>query len=211
MPSLIPVIIVDDHPLMRVGMTQLLALNPKLEVIAQAANGNDAVKVVKDLQPHLVLLDLNMKGISGLQTLKLIRQQGYQGKVIVVTVSDNKQDLIATINQGANGYLLKDTEPERLLDSINQVLSGKLVVTEQLTPFLQELDQEDNIRSKLASLTKRELQILQEIAKGRSNRDISEIAHISEGTVKVHVKSLLKKLEMKSRVEAAVLYLQQPK
>lgn len=211
MPNLIPVIIVDDHPLMRAGITQLLSLNPDLEVIAQATNGVEAISLINTYQPALVLLDLNMQEMSGLQTLISIREQGYTGKVIVLTVSDSKQDLIAMINEGANGYLLKDTEPEILLNSINKVLSGELLVSDKLIPFLQELDQEDNIRTKLASLTKREFQILQEIAKGRSNKEISEIAHISEGTVKVHVKSLLKKLRIKSRVEAAVLYLQQPK
>ena len=110
-----------------------------------------------------------------------------------------------------SGYLFKDSEPELLLANIIKVLAGKLVVTDKLSEFLNELDQEDNIREKLANLTKREQQIISEVAKGLSNKEISESLHISEGTVKVHVKSLLKKLAIKSRVEAAVLYLQQPK
>ena len=115
------------------------------------------------------------------------------------------------INQGADGYLLKDSEPESLLKNIIDVLAGKLVVSEKLSAYLNELDHEDNIRNKLSRLTQREAQILKEVAQGHSNKGISDILRISEGTVKVHVKRLLKKLEATSRVEAAVLFIQQPK
>ena len=211
MDNLTRVIIVDDHPLMRKGIQQLLTIDNEFDVIAEAQNGSEALLLAAQLQPDLILLDYNMQGISGLETLKLLRQQGSNGKVVILTVSDNKQDVIAMINHGANGYLLKDSEPEQLINSIKAIVAGKTIVTDKLRPYLQELDQEDNIRTKLATLTKRETQILQEISKGLSNREISENIHISEGTVKVHVKSLLKKLQIKSRVEAAVLYLQQAK
>lgn len=211
MSNLIRVMIVDDHPLMRKGIQQLLSLNPTFNVVAEAKNGIEAVSYAKKIHPDLILLDYNMQGISGLETLKALKKDNCIAKVIILTVSDNKQDVIAMINQGADGYLLKDSEPELLLDNISKVLSGKLVVSEQLHAFLNDLDDDDNIREKLANLTNRERQILIEVAKGLSNKEISESLHISEGTVKVHVKSLLKKLTVKSRVEAAVLYLQQPK
>ncbi len=211
MSDLTRVIIVDDHPLMRKGIQQLLSIEARFEIIAEATNGIEAVSFAKKLQPDLILLDFNMHGISGLETLKALRQNGCCAKVIILTVSDNRQDVIAMINQGADGYLLKDSEPESLLENIIKVLAGQLVVSEKLNSYLNELDQEDNIRDKLSNLTKREVQILQEVAKGYSNKEISENLHISEGTVKVHVKSLLKKMQIKSRVEAAVLYLQQPK
>ncbi|WP_354625703.1 two-component system response regulator NarL [Psychromonas sp. MME2] len=205
------VMIVDDHPLMRKGIQQLLTIDNEFDVIAEAQNGDEALLLAEQLHPELILLDYNMQGISGLETLKRLRQQGSDGKVIILTVSDNKQDVIAMINHGADGYLLKDSEPEQLIKSIKKIASGEMVVTDKLSAYLNELDEEDNIRTKLAKLTKREVQILQEISKGLSNRDISENIHISEGTVKVHVKSLLKKLQIKSRVEAAVIYLQQSK
>lgn len=211
MSNLTRVIIVDDHPLMRKGIKQLLSIDPNFEIIAEATNGIEAVSFAKKLQPELILLDYNMQGLSGLETLKVLRQNGCTAKVIILTVSDNKQDVIAMVNQGADGYLLKDSEPEMLLENILKVLAGEMVVSEKLTAFLGDLDQEDNIRNRLTKLTKREAQILQEVAKGYSNKEISDNLHISEGTVKVHVKSLLKKLQVKSRVEAAVLYLQQPK
>lgn len=211
MSNLTRVIIVDDHPLMRKGIKQLLSIDPNFEIIAEATNGIEALRFAKKLQPELILLDYNMQGLSGLETLKVLRQNSCTAKVIILTVSDNKQDVIAMVNQGADGYLLKDSEPEILLENIIKVLAGEMIVSEKLTTFLDDLDQEDNIRNRLTKLTKRETQILQEVAKGYSNKEISDNLHISEGTVKVHVKSLLKKLQVKSRVEAAVLYLQRPK
>jgi len=159
----------------------------------------------------MVLLDLNMKAVSGLETLKALRNDGITSKIVILTVSDAKQDVISLINQGADGYLLKDTDPEILLDSLHRIQQGKLVVSEGLTQYLDCLDQENNIREKIATLTRRENQIMEEISRGLSNKEISENLNISEGTVKVHVKSLLKKLAIKSRVEAAVLFLEQPK
>tara|TARA_R110001583_G_scaffold1612_1_gene12660 strand:- start:21108 stop:21743 length:636 start_codon:yes stop_codon:yes gene_type:complete len=211
MNNLTRIMIVDDHPLMRKGIKQLLSIEPNFSVIAEAQNGIEAVSYAKKLNPDLILLDYNMQGISGLETLKALKKDNCLAKIIILTVSDNKQDVISMINQGADGYLLKDSEPELLLNSIIEILSGKLVVTEKLSDFLNELHEEDNIRDKLAQLTKREQQIIAEVAKGLSNKEISESLLISEGTVKVHVKSLLKKLAIKSRVEAAVLYLQQTK
>lgn len=211
MSNLTRVIIVDDHPLMRKGIKQLLAIEPNFQIVAEATNGIEAVSFAKKCKPDLVLLDYNMQGMSGLETLKGLRKSGCTAKVVILTVSDNKQDVIAMVNQGADGYLLKDSEPELLLANIIKILAGEMVVSDKLISFLGDLDQEDNIRTRLFSLTKRETQILQVVAKGYSNKEISDELHISEGTVKVHVKSLLKKLQVKSRVEAAVLYLQQAK
>jgi len=205
------VIVVDDHPLMRKGITQLLNIDPNFVVIDEATNGIEAVSMVKKQHPDLVLLDLNMKGVSGLETLKALRNDGITCKIVILTVSDAKQDVISLINQGADGYLLKDSDPDLLLSNLHEIQQGKRIVSESLAPYLDCLDQEDNIRDKLSGLTRRENQIMEEIAKGLSNKEISENLHISEGTVKVHVKSLLKKLEIKSRVEAAVLFLEIPK
>jgi len=205
------VIVVDDHPLMRRGITQLLDMDPNFVVVDEATNGIEAFNMVKKQQPDIVLLDLNMKLLSGLETLKALRNESILSKVVILTMSDAKQDVIALINQGANGYLLKGTDPELLLENLKQIKLGRTVVSDSLIPYLDCLDQEDNIRDKLASLTRRENEIIQEIAKGLSNKEISEKLYISEGTVKVHVKSLLKKLDAKSRVEAAILFLEQPK
>lgn len=211
MSNLIRVMIVDDHPLMRKGIQQLLSIDPKFHVVAEATNGIEAVSYAKKLHPDLILLDYNMHGISGLATLKAFKKDNCLAKVIIFTVNDNKQDVISMINQGADGYLLKDSPPALLLENINTVLLGKLVITDKLSGFLNELDDNNNIREKLANLTNREQQMITEVAKGFNNKKIAENLQISEGTVKVHIKSLLKKLDLKSRVEVAVLYLQQPK
>ncbi|WP_160061380.1 two-component system response regulator NarL [Psychromonas sp. L1A2] len=211
MSNVSTVIVVDDHPLMRKGITQLLSIDPNFVVIDEATNGIEAVSMVKKQHPDMVLLDLNMKAVSGLETLKALRNDGITSKIVILTVSDAKQDVISLVNQGADGYLLKDTDPEILLESLHRIQQGKLVVSEGLTQYLDCLDQENNIREKIATLTRRENQIMEEISRGLSNKEISENLNISEGTVKVHVKSLLKKLAIKSRVEAAVLFLEQPK
>ncbi len=202
------VVVVDDHPLMRKGIVQLLSLEPDFNILGEASNGTQALAICKEQEPDLVLLDLNMKGMSGLDTLNALRDEGITSRIIILTVSDAKQDVITLINQGADGYLLKDTEPDDLLGQLKLAAKGQQVITDSIRPYLECLEEFDNTRKRLESLTKRELQILQEIARGCSNREVADNLHISEGTVKVHVKSLLKKLVVKSRVEAAVLYLE---
>ncbi len=125
-----------------------------------------------------------------------------------MTVSDAKQDVIRLINAGADGYLLKDMEPEQLHIQLRKAANGEQVMSESLRPFLQCLNENDEFDSKLAALTKRERQTLAEIAKGSSNREVANRLNITEGTVKVHVKSLLKKMQAKSRVELTVMYLE---
>ncbi|MCE2595418.1 two-component system response regulator NarL [Motilimonas cestriensis] len=202
------VIVVDDHPLMRRGITQLLTLDPELVVIGEASNGSQAIAMAKLHEPDLILLDLNMKGMSGLETLKALREENIDSRIIILTVSDAKQDVIALVNQGADGYLLKDTEPEDLLVQLKLAATGEQVFSAGVIEYLDCLEEDNHYQAKVDSLTKRELQILQQIAKGQSNKEIADQLHISEGTVKVHVKSLLKKCEAKSRVEAAVMYLE---
>ncbi|HDX8451666.1 two-component system response regulator NarL [Aeromonas hydrophila] len=203
------VLVVDDHPLMRKGIVQLLALEENIEVVGEASNGTDAVAMAKESEPDLILLDLNMKGLSGLDTLKALRTEEVTSRVVILTVSDARQDVVALLKAGADGYLLKDTEPEMLLAQLADVMTGKQILSEPLRLYLENIYELDHLQQKLESLTRREMQILREIAKGLSNKQVASVLHISEGTVKVHVKSLLKKLEAQSRVEAAVMYLEQ--
>ncbi len=203
------VLVVDDHPLMRKGIVQLLALEENIEVVGEASNGTDAVAMAKESEPDLILLDLNMKGLSGLDTLKALRAEEVTSRVVILTVSDARQDVVALLKAGADGYLLKDTEPDMLLAQLADVMTGQQILSEPLRPYLENIYELDHLQQKLESLTRREMQILREIAKGLSNKQVASVLHISEGTVKVHVKSLLKKLEAQSRVEAAVMYLEQ--
>lgn len=205
------ILLVDDHPLLRKGVSQLLELEDGLEVIGEASNGQDALALVQELDPDLVLLDLSMRGMDGIETLTAMRDAGVSAHIVVFTVSDDRADVISALKAGADGYLLKDVEPEVLVASIHQACSGKMVISDQLTEVLASSFREDNKSQDLKRLTRRELQILKYIAEGLSNKLIARKLDIAESTVKVHVKHLLKKLGFRSRVEAAVWMVDQQK
>jgi two-component system nitrate/nitrite response regulator NarL len=201
------VVAIDDHPLFRKGVADLVELEPSLRMIGEAASGEEGVELARLLDPDLILLDLNMKGMDGIETLKRIKQAGMEGRVIMLTVSDNEEDVVAALRAGADGYLLKDMEPEDTLDYLRQGANGKLVISERLTELLAHALRTEGSHpsdAEQAGLTEREYEILQQIAKGLSNKMIARKLDITEGTVKVHVKHLLKKLNLRSRVEAAV-------
>ncbi|MFO7593308.1 MAG: two-component system response regulator NarL [Pseudomonadota bacterium] len=200
-------IAIDDHPLFRKGVADLIEMEPRLAMIGEAASGEEGVDKARELHPDLILLDLNMKGMDGLATLKQLKEREIEARVIMLTVSDNEEDVAAALRAGADGYLLKDMEPEDTLEYLRQAADGKLVISERLTELLAHaLRSEGSHPSsrEQAELTERETQILAHIAKGLSNKMIARKLDITEGTVKVHVKHLLKKLNLRSRVEAAV-------
>jgi two-component system, NarL family, nitrate/nitrite response regulator NarL len=207
------VLLVDDHPLLRKGVSQLLELEDDIEVIGEAANGADAVVQALKLDPDLILLDLSMKGMDGIETLVALRDADVSSRIVVFTVSDDRTDVISALKSGADGYLLKDTEPEELVESIHRACSGKMVLSDQLAEVLalSFRDEDKAPGPDLNSLTRRELQILKYIAEGLSNKLIGRKLDIAESTVKVHVKHLLKKLGLRSRVEAAIWMVEQQK
>ncbi len=200
------ILVIDDHPLFRKGVGQLIAIAPHLELVGEASNGEDGVAMARELDPDLVLLDLHMTGMSGIETLKAIRDGGLDCRVVILTVSDNADDLVAAIRSGADGYLLKDMEPEDLLASIDETLNGRTVISDRLNGLLARAirDEATTKQRNAAALTDREGEILQGLAQGLSNKLIARSLEITEATVKVHVKNLLKKLGFRSRLEAAV-------
>jgi len=200
--------IVDDHPLMRRGVRQLLALDPRLDVIAEANNGTEALAEARRQEPDIILLDLNMKGMSGLDTLKALRHEGISSRILVLTVSDARSDIFAMVDAGADGYLLKDSEPEILLGHILQASRGEKVFSEGVASYL---DNRQHSADPLRLLTDRECDVLQEVARGLSNKEIAAILHISEEKVKVHIRNLLRKLDVRSRVAATVMWLESRK
>lgn len=205
------IMLVDDHPLLRKGLRQLISMDDELEVIAEASNGADAITQGVELDPDLILLDLNMQGMNGLETLRHLRDQGVTSRIVMLTVSDADEDVLQAISLGADGYLLKDMEPEELLAQIKRALNGKMVLSEAVTQILATAIRNPNNKNagEIDALTQRELEILKLIAKGLSNKLIARELDISDGTVKVHVKHLLKKLHLRSRVEAAVWMINQ--
>lgn len=204
-PSSLTIMIVDDHPLMRRGIRQLLALEPRLEVVAEANNGTEALAEARRLSPDVILLDLNMKGMSGLDTLQALRHEGIAARILVLTVSDARNDIYAMVDAGADGYLLKDSEPELLLAQVMRGAQGENVFSEVVAEYLSTRQPSAN---PFKQLTERELDVLQEVARGLSNKEIAATLHISEETVKVHIRNLLRKLDVRSRVAATVLWLE---
>ena len=200
------ILIIDDHPLFRKGVAQLIAMAPHLQVVGEASNGEQGVAMAKELDPDMILLDLHMTGMGGIETLKAIRDAGSDCRVVILTVSDNADDLVAAIRSGADGYLLKDMEPEDLLTAIDEALNGRTVIGERLNGLLARAirDEAATKQRDMAALTDREKEILQGLAQGLSNKLIARNLDITEATVKVHVKNLLKKLGFHSRLEAAV-------
>ena len=193
------ILLVDDHPLMRRGMRQLLELESDFSVIGEANNGEEALLCVPALQPDLILLDNNMPQLNGIETLKRLRQNGYRGTILIFTVSDAED----AMRNGADGYLLKDMEPDLLIMQIRDALNGIVVVSSALTRVLAQALRAPSSTQEF-ELTDRERQVLKSIAGGNSNKMIAQELGITEGTVKVHVKNLLHKLGLRSRVEAAV-------
>ncbi|MFA0413365.1 response regulator [Vibrio renipiscarius] len=199
------VMLVDDHPLMRRGLGQLLSFEDEFEIVAEASSGTEAVAKNHEVEPELILLDLNMKGMSGLDTLKALRADNCEANIVILTVSDSALDIDALVKAGADGYLLKDTEPDELVALLKVTLQGDKVYSREVARYLAERNSHTDV---FDGLTSRETQILQQVAKGLRNKQIADILFISESTVKVHMKSLLKKLSVPSRTAATILYLE---
>lgn len=206
MPDNTRVLIIDDHPLFRKGLSQLLALSGSFEVIAEAASGQEGIELAKSHDPDLILLDLNMKGMNGLETLRTMRDLEIDARIILITVSDAPEDLIAAIRAGSDGYILKDNDPDDILRLIDSAMHGKNAISPELTSLLATALREETVveQRSQASLTERETAILKCLAAGMSNKLIARELDIMESTVKVHIRNLLKKLKFRSRVEAAV-------
>lgn len=200
------VVIIDDHPLFRKGLSQLLRTIPGFEIVGEAASGRDGLACVLETRPDLLLLDLNMKEMSGLEVLRELRRADIDTRVVMVTVSDAEEDLVAALRAGADGYLLKDMDPESMITALQSAAAGRIVVSDALTHLMAAALRRDPrpASAAAAGLTEQEQRILERIAEGLSNKLIARDLDIAEGTVKVHVKHILRKLELRSRVEAAV-------
>lgn len=203
MQEKLKVLLVDDHPLMRRGIKQLIELDDRFEVIGDVGSGTEGISVALQTSPDLIILDLNMKGLSGLDTLKGLRAEGVDARIVILTVSNAKNDIFALIDAGADGYLLKDSEPDTLLEQIKRIAQGEVILSDSIKGLLLE---RENRQDPMELLTDREMDVLRHIATGLSNKQIAAQLFISEETVKVHIRNLLRKLNVHSRVAATVLY-----
>ncbi len=209
----ISVLMIDDHALFRIGLKGLLEKRG-IEVIAAVGSGEEGIQLAQSEHPDIILLDMRMPGMSGTQALRRIREAGVETPVLMLTTSNEERDLIESLRNGAQGYLLKDIDPDELVKSIHEVLAGKTVVAPELTPVLAKVVQHGNNPTlnkptPFSELTPREFEILCHLAEGQSNKVIARNLGISDGTVKLHVKSILRKLGVHSRVEAAVIAVEQ--
>lgn len=200
------VLLIDDHPLFRLGAAQLIAAQDDFEVIGEAAHCGDGVALAASLKPDLVLMELRIGDGDGLNALTQIVSTDQGADVIVLTASDSEQDLLGAVRAGAKGYLLKDSEPDEILQKLRLAARGHTVFTEPLMDLLLGVMRggKPTTPANTDCLTTRERQILELIAGGQSNKHIARELNISDGTVKVHVKNILRKLNLRSRLEAAV-------
>jgi two-component system NarL family response regulator len=194
----IRVLIVDDHSVVRRGLAAIIDMEDDAIVIGQAGDGVEAIEMWRRLQPDVVLMDLRMPGMDGVEAIRRIRHEDAEAGIIVLTTFDHDEDIYAGLRAGAKAYLLKDVEPEELFRCIRAVRAGEAYLQPKVAAKLAQRVQEE-------PLTEREEQILKLLSEGKSNRAIGQVLHITESTVKSHMKSLFVKLDVTSRAEAISL------
>jgi two-component system nitrate/nitrite response regulator NarL len=206
MKKKIRVMLIDDHPLFRKGVGQIISDDEHFEVVGEAASGQEGLELAQKLLPDMVLIDLHMKGMDGLETLRRFKATDLKAHFIILTVSNAEDDLLEALRAGADGYLLKDMEPENLTSDLLKASVGVTVLQDSLTEILKNALLTPVTKTNISdvSLTARETEILECLAEGLNNKTIANKLGISDTTVKVHIKNLLRKLNLTSRLEAAV-------
>ncbi|MFG6107763.1 response regulator transcription factor [Leptothoe sp. EHU-05/26/07-4] len=200
--AVIRVLIADDHPVVLHGLAAIIGRHPQIAVVAQASNGREAVSLYRQHQPDVALIDLQMPEIRGIEAVAMIRSEFPKARIIVLTIYDTDEDIYRGLQLGAMAYWLKDTPPEEIIEGILQVARGEQCIPTYIANKLAK-------RLTRPSLTKRELEVLNLIVQGQSNREISQSLIVSEGTVRAHVNNILTKLEVRDRTQAATLAIKQ--
>ncbi len=204
----IRVLIADDHPLIREGLRKVLSLEKEIQVIGEASDGHEVLKMVKVANPHVILMDLNMPRFSGAEAAKALLETDPETKIIALTVDDSEQRIVDLIKIGVAGYLLKDVSVDALVSTIKAVHAGETVITPRLTQLLlKEMGAaKTSVPSDLngEELTARERDIIKLIAEGKNNREIARELFISEKTVKNHISSIFRKINVHDRTQAAL-------
>jgi len=216
MPA-VKVLVVDDHTLFRKGIINLLQQQSGIEVVGEAKDGREGIALAKRLRPDVILMDVQMPGCNGIEATEAIRQDLPDVRIIMLTVSEQDEDLFSAIKAGARGYLLKSVEPDHLLKSIDLLMKGEAVIPHNMaSKLLTEFSALSKKPAPAADpsgdyqpLTNREKEILQTLSGGSTNKEIATALNISEHTVKIHLKNILKKLHMNNRIQAAIYAHQQ--
>jgi DNA-binding NarL/FixJ family response regulator len=210
--SPIRVLLVDDHALFRKGVADLLSSEPGFELVGEAGDGIRAVEMARELMPDVILMDISMPGIDGLEATRRIKAEMPYVRIIILTVSESDQSLFEAIKSGAQGYLLKSVQPQALLDTLSGVVRGEASISGAMAArLLQDLARESRPASPPpappARLTQREQEVLRLVSQGKSNKEIASALNIAENTVKNHLKNILEKLHLENRVQAATFAL----
>lgn len=201
----IKVMLADDHVLMREGIRQLLEFDGSIEVIGEANDGIECLKKLPEINPQVLLLDINMPKKNGIEVLKEIREKNIDIKVLVLTVHDEIEYLLEAIDIGVDGYIMKDSESTELKKAIDTIIDGETYIQPKLIPALNsKLITRDEDKNKIDSLTSRELEVLIQVANGMFNKEIALSLDISERTVKNHISNIFKKINVSDRTQAAV-------
>jgi DNA-binding NarL/FixJ family response regulator len=204
----INVLIADDHSMIRQGLKQILEMETDIIVVGQASNGNEAIKLANEINPDIILMDINMPGLDGLQAIDELKKGKVNSKIIVLTINEGSEYLFKTLQMGVEGYVLKDAESSILIQAIRSVYNGQSYIQPNMTKELvrefnrvtlheKKSDEENN-------LTAREIEVLQLIAEGMINKEIGKVLYISDKTVKNHVSNIFKKLNVSDRTQAAI-------
>ena len=199
--SSIRILIVDDHPVVRAGLASMLGTQAELDLIGSAPSGEDALRMMTEREPDVILLDLRMPGMSGVETLQALKSAGKSARVIILTNYETDEDIYRAVQAGAQGYLLKDTSLREMLEAIRAVHAGKRYIPRHIASRLAE-------RMVRTDLTARELEILKLLSKGPTNKQIGHALGISDNTVRNHVLKIMEKLEVADRTEAATTAIQ---
>lgn len=202
------ILLVDDHVLFRKGIASLIASRRDMKVVGEANDGFEAIERVREIEPDLILMDIDMPKCNGLEAVKLIKQDTPEAQIIMLTVSDDDDNLFQAIKNGARGYLLKDLQPHRLFEMLEGVRQGEAPISGVMAAkILQELRQPDEDAEQsidVDALTSREIEVLEQVVHGATNKEIAETLVITENTVKIHLRNILEKLHVQNRVQAAV-------
>lgn len=202
---MINVMLVDDHEMVREGVKQLIEFDGTIKVAAQASNGEDCLKLLEENIPDILLLDINMLGMNGVDVVRTIRKNNIPVKILILTVHNEVEYLINLVDIGIEGYILKDSSSAELIRAIEAIDRGESYIQSDLIPSLNSrLINRDEDRGKIDNLTKRELEVLKLVAKGHFNKEIAIQLNISERTVKNHISSIFRKIDVSDRTQAAV-------
>jgi two-component system NarL family response regulator len=206
--SVIRVMIADDHALFRQALKTVLDGEPDLELVAEASDGEEAVRVAEECAPDVVLMDVRMPKLAGIEAARQLKESAPTTKVVMLTVSDDEEDLFDAIKAGASGYLLKEINPDEVARAVRQIQAGQSLLSPSmasklLTEFATMTKRAEE-RPYHPRLTEREMEVLKLVAQGMTNREIGKSLHISENTVKNHIRNILEKLHLNSRMEAVI-------